>query len=140
MRRLRYDSATLTETYYPIFYHREKIRNKIEVKKLLSKIYLNLFLWLIKLKKCDNLAKQCFVLEENDNLDYMAKLARDICANGECFFYNRLAVNGDDVAELGFSGREIGLKLKEILDLVIEEKLVNNREIIINYIKRRNNS
>ena len=46
-----------------------------------------------------------------------------------------LPVTGNDLAAMGFKGREIGEKLAEILELVMCAKIANTREDIENYIK-----
>lgn len=137
MRRLRYDGTSICETSFLIRYHSEKIRNKIDVKKLLYKLEGYLFFKLIEMKKCDNSAKNSFVLKENIHFSEMALAAQNILESGECYSFRQLAVNGDDLLALGLSGKAIGQTLKEVLYLVIEEKLCNDKLIIINFLKRR---
>ena len=42
-----------------------------------------------------------------------------------------LAVTGDDLAELGFRGRELGEMLAFLLDYVIEYPANNRRELLL---------
>lgn len=137
MKRLRYDGKSIEESVMLIRCHSEKIRNKIEAKKMISRIGTKLFFELIEMKKCDNSAKNTFVLKENKRLDEAAENAREFVESGECCSLHQLAVCGSDLAELGLIGREIGEMLKELLFLVIEEKLDNNKESLINFVKRR---
>lgn len=137
MKRLRYDSRSIVESVTLIRCHSEKIRNKIEAKKMISRIGTDLFFELVKMKKCDNSAKNSFVLKENKKLDEAAVTAHKFIEAGECCSLHQLAVCGNDLAELGLKGREIGETLKELLSLVIEEKLYNNKESLINFVKRR---
>lgn len=60
----------------------------------------------------------------------------DILENGECFKLCDLKISGADLLSLGFKGKQIGAALEEILNLVIEEKLTNNKEKLIEYIKK----
>ena len=60
-------------------------------------------------------------------------LAKEILAQKEAFTIRQLAINGDDLLNLGFHGKEIGDVLKNVLNLVIEEKLQNKREVLLNY-------
>ncbi|MBQ8298089.1 MAG: HD domain-containing protein, partial [Ruminococcus sp.] len=137
MKRLRYDNKSITETSLLVHYHREKIRSKIEAKRLVSKVGAELFFELVELKKADNLAKRSFVLKENPKLDSAAEEARKFIRAGECCSLNQLAVNGGDLAEIGLKGRELGQTLNEILDLIIEEKLENSKTSIIKFLKER---
>jgi len=137
MKRLRYDSASIVETEFLIRYHSEKIRNKIEVKKLLAKLMPVLFFDLLELKRCDNAAKCEFVLKENEEIFQAGELAKTILQNDECIMMSHLDINGSDLIKLGFANKEIGIILDELFNMVLEEKLKNKKEELINYIKRR---
>ena len=52
---------------------------------------------------------------------------------------NDLAVNGKDLIELGFTGKEIGEIKKEMLDNYLSEKIRNDREEILEYVKEKYN-
>lgn len=137
MRRLRYDRKSITETSILIDFHREKIRKKPESKRIISRIGEELFFKLVELKKCDNSAKRAFSLKENIKLDRAAQEAREYLAAGECCTITQLAIDGKSLMEMGFQGKKIGDILDEILELVIDEKLPNERESMIKYIKKR---
>lgn len=139
MKRLRYDSASAGEAALLIRHHSDKIRTKAHVKRLLNELGEALFLELIEMKKCDNLAKRNFVLKENEEFDEFAEMAREICRSGECYSCGQLAVNGNDLLELGLCGNKIGKMLEKLLNAVIDDKLNNDREALINYVKRRLN-
>ena len=52
-------------------------------------------------------------------------------AEGACLSMKQLAVNGKDMANLGYTGREIGAVLEALLDSVIIGQTPNNREILL---------
>ena len=54
-----------------------------------------------------------------------------ILKSGECFTMKHLAVTGDDLAELGLRGRELGEMLAFLLDYVIEYPANNRRELLL---------
>lgn len=58
----------------------------------------------------------------------------EIIKAGEPFRISDLAINGNDLAALGYQGREIGEKLNELLNLVVDDKLENNREKLLFYL------
>lgn len=105
--------------------------NKIEIKKLLAKFNGNTFLFekFIELKKIiDNYGDEDI---KKINFYYV-----QIMNTNECFTLKDLAINGVDLIALGIKpGREIGLILNKILDDVINEKLPNSKNDIINYLK-----
>jgi len=50
-----------------------------------------------------------------------------------------LAVNGKDLFELGYKeGKEIGLVLKELLNLVLEKPALNQKKILLTWVKEKN--
>ena len=50
---------------------------------------------------------------------------------------NDLAVNGKDLIELGFTGKEIGEIKKELLDKYLSEEIQNNKEEMLEYVKEK---
>lgn len=58
-------------------------------------------------------------------------LLRGILKSGECFSLKRLAVTGDDLLELDFSGPRLGRVLGQLLSHVLENPEDNNRAKLI---------
>jgi tRNA nucleotidyltransferase (CCA-adding enzyme) len=137
MKRLKYDKKSIHDTAEIIRYHRFKGNTKPAVKKMLNILGDRLFFELIELKKCDNQAKNHFVRRENDDLDIASAVAHEILSSGECFSVSQLAVDGNDLIQHGVQGVEIGEMLDEILELVIDEKIPNDRTEILNFIRQR---
>ena len=50
---------------------------------------------------------------------------------------NDLAINGKDLIELGFTGKEIGEIKKELLDKYLSEEIQNNKEEMLEYVKEK---
>ncbi len=61
-----------------------------------------------------------------------------ILAAGECCRLSALAVKGGDIAGLGYGGPKIGMVLNRCLDAVVEGRLDNRRQDILDYIKKNN--
>ncbi|MCM1314453.1 MAG: CCA tRNA nucleotidyltransferase [Prevotella sp.] len=137
MKNLRYDGNSITYAVTLIAHHSDKIITKTDVKKMMSVIGDNLFLELMEMKKCDNSAKNDFVLEENQLIDEIIQVGHRIIENNECRNLKNLDVNGNDLIKNGLHGAEIGEALQELLNLVMEEKLLNEHDVLINYIKQR---
>ncbi|MCI7443185.1 MAG: polynucleotide adenylyltransferase, partial [Clostridium sp.] len=54
----------------------------------------------------------------------------------ECFTIKDLAIDGRDLIALGIKpGKDIGIILNKLLDKVIENPNLNNKEVLINMIK-----
>lgn len=137
MKRLRYDNESIACTVMLIAHHSDKIFNRQDAKKIMSLIGDELFFELMELKKCDNSAKNDFVLEENLLFDNIIREGHEIVGNNECRSLKNLAVNGNDLLKNGLHGTEIGKTLKDLLNLVIEEKLPNDKIILLNYLNKR---
>lgn len=137
MKRLHYDNKAIAFTTALIANHSKKLRNKTDVKKMMSKIGDELFFILMEMKKCDNSAKNEFVLEENIFFDQLKELGHEIIANNECRSLRGLAITGNDLVQLGLKGAEIGEVQHELLELVMEEKLPNTREELLSCAEQR---
>ena len=66
-----------------------------------------------------------------------AARCREIAASGAVTRISQLALNGRDLAALGFRGREIGEGLQSLLDAVIDGKAENTRPALFEYAKAR---
>ena len=68
----------------------------------------------------------------------MIKEAREnfekIIEKGECYSIKMLDINGNDIAALGYKGKQIGNCLDHLLELVIEGKIENKKYILLEYI------
>lgn len=133
MKRLRYDTKSISCSAALIANHSKKLRGRADVKKMMYRIGDELFFSLIEMKKCDNLAKNEFVLEENRFFDELAEMGREIVAADECRSLKGLAVNGSELTVIGFQGAEIGEMQRRLLELVMEDKLPNTKEALIEY-------
>ena len=137
MKNLRYDGKSTAYAVMLIANHSKKVKNRIDVKKMMSGIGDELFFELMELKKCDNLGKNPEYLYENKLYDELIKEGYRILAKNECRGFRNLAVSGTDLLRMGLEGKEIGTALNEILNLVIEEKLLNDKSEIIKYAQQR---
>lgn len=54
------------------------------------------------------------------------------CRN-ECYKISHLKVDGEDIKSIGYFGKEIGTILKFLLSAVIEERVPNERDMLIEY-------
>ncbi len=133
MKRLRYDTKSISYSTALIANHSKKLRSRADVKKMMYRIGEELFFALTEMKKCDNSAKNEFVLEENIVFDKLAEMGREIIEGNECRSLRGLAVNGSELAALGLKGVEIGEMQHKLLELVMEDKLPNKKEILLKY-------
>ena len=136
LKRLKFPNEIIENVDILVYNHdRQIIPSKTSVRKLLNKFSENNAKNLILVKRADMLSqnpvkianKGC--LEELDKIDC---LIEEIASNGDCVRIKDLAINGNDLRELGYTPSPI---FKTILDfallLVIEGKVKNDKELLI---------
>ena len=62
-------------------------------------------------------------------------IAQSIIDSGECYNLKMLAVNGNDLKKLGYSGEDIKRKLNILLNGVIDGKYNNDKESLLKAVK-----
>jgi len=137
MRNLKYDNETIHIVRNLVLYCDSEMQpTSMDVKAWLNKTGIDIFKRLLVIKKA--------YIKTTDNLQYeklnvikqIEVILDDILEKNQCYSLKGLAVNGDDLLEMGIlKGKHIGEVLNELLNLVINEKLDNKKELLINYIK-----
>lgn len=75
--------------------------------------------------------------EDEKKCNAMENIIDDIEKQGECVKISQLAVDGNDVKSAGgFSGKQIGEVLSNLLYMVIDGKINNNREEIMKFLQQ----
>ena len=62
-------------------------------------------------------------------------LLAEINAENACLSLKDLAVNGNDLIALGYTGKAIGVTLNRLLELVLDEQLPNRKEDLLSFIQ-----
>lgn len=111
--------------------------NDVKIKHWFNKIgeeyTLSLFDVRIADLKAHNLGKK-EVLFEIERLMSLEEEAKTIIKCREPYKISELAVNGNDLLYAGLEGRKIGEMLSNILNLVMDGKLNNNKQSIMEYL------
>ena len=132
LHRLRYDNDTITRVCLLIENHYfTPVNEEKAIKKLLSKIGNEAFFQLLDVQRADANAKNDFCLDRLPILWEIEKSARGIISRGDCLSLKDLAVNGNDLMELGYEGKKIGETLKSLLGMVIDGKVANERDALL---------
>lgn len=138
LKRLKLDRGTLEKTARLIKYHGLHIEeNERSVKRALGKLSPETFFQLMKLQRADSIARNSTYNNTVECCNKIERIAVIITEAGECFSKSSLAVNGEDLIRLGMRpGREMGKLLDELLDMVIEGQLENNKQALEEYAKK----
>ncbi|HBF4616139.1 TPA: CCA tRNA nucleotidyltransferase [Clostridioides difficile] len=134
LKRMKYDNVTISKVLTLIQYHDYNIEPKKKIiKKLLNKLEnVGLFEDLLKVKWADTLAQNPkYIKQRILNLIDCEKEFKYIIKQKECFNRKDLAINGDDLMSIGVKqGKDIGYVLNKILEIVIDNPELNEREIL----------
>ena len=99
-------------------------KNKTDTKYMLSRLGYELTIKILKFKSLFG-----------DDVKNAIVLVNEIKNNRECFSIKQLNICGNDLIELGYKGAEIGNILNNILDVVINDKVKNTKNDLLNYVK-----
>ena len=134
LHRLRFSKNQIKDILVLIKYHDDYLRlDKIQLKKFLSILGIELTYDLLNLQKADNEAKALRYLKR-DEFIVIEKMIDSIIANKECYSLSNLAINGNDLISMNINPTKISSILNECLDKVIEEKMSNSKKELIDYI------
>lgn len=140
MRRLKFDNDTRVKVMKLVELHdaRPALKRK-SVKKLIVKAGPELFLPLMEVKRADTYAQSEY--ERQEKLSYihcLETLYHEILEKEECISIKALALDGNDLLELGVpKGKQIGEILKELFEFVLEDPDRNTREYLTEEVRKR---
>lgn len=135
LRRLKADNKTRERVTLLIAYHDYPVvLEEKAVSRLVRKIGKESFLQLTEVKKADSSALHpIFVEERIRSIDTWKGIFLAMEARQAPFSLKDLKIDGNDLIALGFSGREIGEGLEQILSAVIDRTLPNEREALLDF-------
>ena len=137
MKRLRFDNETLRSVVKLVKYHDIKIeQNFCAVRHAIVELGEELFPLLLKVKKADFLAQSDYKrMDKEQELKNIECIYNKIIEDKDCVSLKTLAVTGNDLINIGIKpGKEIGKKLLELLEIVLEDPQKNNKEILLSRI------
>lgn len=103
------------------------------VKKALSSLGDDAFYDILRIREAEAIVSNDETKKRNADL---AKAVADLVINrGDCLRLKDLAVDGEDLRSLGLKGESIGKTLNNILSLVINGDIENDKTIILNKVK-----
>lgn len=131
LNRLRFDNKTSSDILKLIEHHDYRIEPEMkQVRKAINKIGEELFEDYIKVQRADIKAQNPIFQEEYfKKLDQIFICYKEIIDTKQCTSLKDLQINGKDLTNLGLQqGKSIGLILKQLLEMVIEEPNRNDKE------------
>lgn len=136
LNRLRFSKFEIRRICALIANHdREIIPNRKYILRTLNKLGEEVFEDLLELKRADICAQSAEFYESSmEKLTAVEQVYKSVKTENLCFSLADLAIDGEILRENGYKGKEIGEKLKELLNLVIEGKVPNKLEELLKHI------
>lgn len=137
LRRFSFPSDFVNTVVKLIKYHDVRFEKpRLHIKRLLMELSEEEFRSLLTIQRCDILAQSEYQREEKlRHVDYIEDEFEAVLRENACLKLSDLAINGNDVMSLGVCGKIVGDILHNLLTMVMEDKLVNQKDVLINYTK-----
>lgn len=140
LRRLKFDNDTVDKVCKIVLYHDQDIAlTDTGVRRAINRMGEDIFPLIIAVHRADISAQSDYKKQEKlEKLAYIEKTYEDICSRKEAVSLKDLAINGSDLIALGMKpGRQIGEMLHELLELVLEDPVLNQKEELLERCQRR---
>ena len=85
----------------------------------------------MQVKRADNLAQASAYRGRQKQIDTLEVLLQQVLEQDACFSLRQLSVNGRDLLEQGYRGREVGAALQFLLGAVIDGTLPNEKQALL---------
>lgn len=118
------------------FHDIEIIPEKKYVKRAINKVGDDIFYDLLCLKRADCKGQNLELTKSRlPYIDRLFELYEEIKTNCEPFGIKNLDINGNDIKALGYEGKQIGEVLNILLEKVMEEPKLNEKEKLLEIVK-----
>lgn len=134
LKRLRFDNKSSDRILRLIEHHDRAISaNPKSVRKAAAAVGTDIFEDLLKVQEADKRAQNPEYLEKRlIELENIRNIYREITDSKQCVDIRSLAVDGNDLMELGYArGKLLGQTLNKLLKLVLEDPALNTREQLL---------
>lgn len=140
MHRLKFDNDTMNAVKLLCKNHDLEItEDNKHVRRAMNKLGTDNFGKLLLVKRADCMAQSDYKREEKlASLDNLTSIYNEIVNAGECVCMKDLAVCGRDLIDLGIKpGPAMGAILDELLNKVIDDPALNDREVLLEIVKEQ---
>ncbi|MCT4545151.1 MAG: CCA tRNA nucleotidyltransferase [Vallitalea sp.] len=138
LKRLKFDNNTINKVVKLIKYHdiRLEVDYKI-IRRAINKIGKELFTDFLLVQRADVMAQNPDKLEKRLRiLEDVNKVYEEITRLDQCVSIKDLEINGKDLIDNGVKeGKQIGVLLSKLLEIVIDDPSKNDKNILLNIVK-----
>ena len=142
LRRLKFDNDTVDKVTKLVMYHDYGIGSELGLKafrRFLAKLGTENFDDYITIREADIKAQSDYNLEsKKESIESFKKMYEIVVSENHCLKIADLAIDGKVLIELGMKpGRAMGEMLHYLLECVMDEPPLNNRETLINLVRSK---
>lgn len=133
LRRLKMPGRFIRQAVPLIRWHDVNLpAEKKPLLRWMAKLGEQQLLRLWQVKRADNLAQNQAKSNRMEEIGQLEEMTKALIAEGHCLRVSDLAVNGNDLMQLGIKpGPEIGRMLQRLLQQVCEEEIENRRDTLL---------
>ncbi len=139
LKELRYPKDIIESSSKLIERHMDNMNTytKKSIRKLLRRLGEEDLYRLFDLQKADVLSTK---LKDTSNIENGKEILQEVLKENIPLTRNGLKINGNDLKALGYKeGKELGEVLNMLSDMVLEEKIENDKKELINFVKSLTN-
>lgn len=142
MNRLKYDNDTKRDVIKLVKWHDYGmgfLPSKAKLRKVLSEVGAEFFQNVFKMRRADIAGQSDYRRAEKlENLSRLMDEYEEILQDNDCLKMKDLAISGKDLMEAGVSpGEHMGEILKYLLEQVLENPELNNRQQLMGIVRER---
>ncbi|MBQ9609898.1 MAG: CCA tRNA nucleotidyltransferase [Lachnospiraceae bacterium] len=140
LRRLKFDNETIDKVTKLVMYHDYGISGDVGIKafrRFLTKLGVENFDDFIIIRNADRLGQSDYNQDKKkENITRLKTMYDEIIDGKQCLAIKDLKIDGKDLIELGMNpGRELGGVLKSLLEYVLDEPELNDRDKLLELAK-----
>lgn len=138
LKRLKMSNDIINTATVLIKYH-DSLHgiDKKGIKRLLNKIGPENMSLLLDVAYADMMAhSEKIIPKTREELEFVKQALKTIEEENECYKVSDLEIGGKELIERGYCGREIGEKLSELLEAVIEGAVANKKSALLDYLEK----
>lgn len=137
LRRLKAPTALREEAVTLIEKHMTRLQpDRKFLRRQVAKLGFPLVEGMLALQKADMGSKGTGEDDGQTLFAGVGDLLEELRREDACLSLKDLAVNGNDLIALGFQGRDIGVCLNALLEQVVEERLPNEKEVLLAFARK----
>lgn len=146
LRRLKFDNQTIKNVTELVYWHDRRFGSEEEVniktvRKWMSRLGVSQFKALMKIQLADISAQSAYMQNQKHAiLRETIVLFQRVLDEKDCLSIKDLAIDGKDLIAMGVKqGKEIGDILSNLLDAVLEDPKLNDKETLVAMVKEMKN-